>query len=108
MRGRLKRNIKILKLLVDSKPSVKKRLINSADADLICTICECADNTLRGNVSLTPLQKRRLTRHKKILRRLARRGDSWKAKKRAVVQVGSGFFPALLAPIISGIASLFL
>lgn len=73
MRGRLRRNEKLLKLISEAKPKVRKELIKLLDRDLICTICEISDNTLRGNINLTDKQKQVLSRHKATLRKLAKK-----------------------------------
>ncbi|KAF4530492.1 hypothetical protein B566_EDAN018468 [Ephemera danica] len=61
-------------------------------------------NTLKGRVKLTPLQKRRLSRHKNTLRKLAKRGDTWKEKRKIISQSG-GFLLPLLAPILGTVLS---
>ena len=56
--------------------------------------CECA-----LNVRLTPLQKQRLTKHKRAVRALAQKGRSLRTKK-ALLQKG-GILGALLGPVLS-------
>ena len=74
---------------------------------MINSLCECCLNILKGNVSLTPTQKRRLNKHKQTLRLLARKQTSLRVKKKALTQKG-GFLGALLGPIISTVGSLLL
>ncbi len=74
---------------------------------LLKCLCECCLNVLKGNVKLTASQKQNLSRHRKVLRDLADRKVSVKRKKHILVQKG-GFLPALLRPILSTLAGLFL
>ena len=70
----------------------------------MASICECAYNTLNGNVPLTPAQHRKLRRYNKQLRTLANRKKSQKVKKRTL-QSG-GFLGALLStilPVVTGL-----
>lgn len=69
------------------------------------TICECALNTVRGNVDLTKTEKRRLKKHKQLLRRLASDRGGLKSKRRIIIQHGSGFLPMLIAPILGSLFS---
>lgn len=73
-------------------------MVKSASSDLIKCLCECSMNILKGNVPISPAHKRRLSRHKKDLRFLAKRGNKIQSKKR-VLQKG-GLLPALLAPLL--------
>ena len=61
-------------------------------------------NLLRGNVKLTPCQKRKLRKHRVHLRKLADKRVSLPSKK-AIVQRGGFFFP-LLGAVLPTIASL--
>lgn len=85
--------------------SQRRALLRTADDSLVRDICECALNTLEGNVPLSKAQKSRLARHKHSLRRLADNRGTWKSKKRILVQRGDGFLGLLLAPILGSLAS---
>ena len=67
--------------------------------DLIHCLCECAQNLLRGKVSLNRNQKTRMKRCQKSLRELVERKVSLVRKKK-IIQSG-GFLGALLGPIVS-------
>ena len=86
--------------LQKTKPCIRKNIITKADGSL----CECADNILRGNVPLTKLQKENLKRNKARLRARTKKSVSLR-KNRAILQKG-GFLESLLAPIASVVASL--
>ena len=94
----------LLKLLSKSKPSTAKAIIKAADKEPVDTLCECGLNVLKGNVRMTPLQKRRLAQHKLALRALAQKRTSLQ-KKKAVLQ--KGFLGALLSPVLGILGSLF-
>ena len=49
--------------LQKTKPCIRKHLITKADRSLVDGLCECTDNSLRGNVPLTKLQKEKLKRN---------------------------------------------
>jgi CHAD domain-containing protein len=105
MSAHLRRNATILKTISKATPSARKKLLKLADESLIRSICECCENTIKGRVKLSPIQKKRLLRHKRILRRLAKSGDNWKQKKKFIVQSG-GFIIPLLAPVLGTLGSI--
>jgi hypothetical protein len=90
-----------------ARPKTIQAVLKSADKDLVDTVCECCLNVLKGNVPLTPPQKRKLQRHKLKIRRLATKRTSQKQKK-ALMQKGGNFIKDLLLPIVSTIGSLLL
>jgi hypothetical protein len=92
----------MLKTISKARPDLLKAPVRMADEDVIRAICECADNTLKGHVRLTALQKRRLSRYKSTLRRLVKRGEGCKKRKQIILQSG-GFLLPLLAPILGSV-----
>ena len=95
----------MLKRLKRMRPKAMKATIKSANRQLVNALCEGSVNVLKGNVPMTPYQKRRLRRYKKDLRALVNRKVSVKRKK-TVLQKG-GFLSALLPPLIGVLGSLF-
>ena len=89
----------MLQLLCGAKPGVIKAVLKGASPDLIKALSECSLNILKGNVHLTPAQKKQLSRYKQSLRALARRGTSVKRRKQ-ILQKG-GFIPLVLKPILN-------
>ena len=67
--------------------------------DLIQCLSECALNILKGNVTLKPAEKARLTMYRQKLRKVADKKVSLKQKHKIVQTVG--FAPALLAPLLA-------
>jgi len=94
----------ILQALCHLTSEQRIAILKKADPKLVRCICECALNILRGNVPLKQPYKQRLRRYAAILRRLADKNNSWRCKKRLIVQRG-GFLPLLLAPILGTVLS---
>lgn len=105
MATRVKKNIHFLKVLHDSKPKIRKAILQNADKELIDTICECLHNILRGNVVVSPALKRKIHRQRANICQLHSKKCSLKRKKKILIQQG-GFLPALLAPILGIVGSL--
>ena len=98
----MKRQVLCLPLLQRQKNRrLRKAILEHSDSDLICSLCECAWNILKGNVPLTPKQKTKLRKCKTHLRKLASKKVST-TRKRKVLQTG-GFLSALLAPLVGSI-----
>lgn len=94
-----KKYLAILIALCHSNKGQRLAIIQKAKSGLIKCICECALNLLLGNVPLTEVQKNKLRRYAKILRKLASRGGTWEAKKNVIVEKDGRFLPLLLSPI---------
>ena len=81
---------------------LRRAIIANADADLLCSLAECAYNILKKNMPLIELQRRRLSKYRTKLRELAQR-------RRILLQqqVGEGqsegFLSAFLAPLASSV-----
>ena len=100
MSGRVKTQVICLQMLNRTKNTkLRKAILEYADADLICALCECAHNILRGTVRrLTPREKVRLRKYKDKLRLIANMWLSISRIHREIQQNG-GFLPALLCPL---------
>jgi hypothetical protein len=96
----LRKNLPKLLRLRKAKPAKRKKLLEEADDSLVHCICETAHNCLNTNIPLTGAQYLRLSRHKKTLRRLTKKGESIK-KKRKILKQSGGFILPLLAPVLS-------
>ncbi len=83
-----------------------KAIIKTADKGLVNCLCEVCLNVLKGNVPVTTVQKRKLSRHKADLRRLIKKNLSLNSKKR-ILQKG-GFLGALLGPLVGGLGKVIL
>ena len=98
MSSRVKRQAPLL-ALAKSHPHVCHAILRGADKDLLHCLSECALNILKGNVSLKPSDKARLTKYRQKLRKVADKKVSLKQKHK-IVQTG-GFAPAILAPLLA-------
>lgn len=104
MAKRFKKNLDYLSVLCKCKSKQRCTLLKTADKQLIQTICDCAENVLSGNVPLDSKSKKKLFKHKRLLRQL-RGKKSWLAKRSKLVQSG-GFLPALLSPLLGIVGGL--
>lgn len=102
----VRKNLRKLLRLKKARPSERKRLIESADDDLILTLCECSLNCLNNNIPLSKPQFTKLRRHKNILRRLVKRtGDSIRKKRNFLKKQSGGWILPLLVPILTSLFS---
>jgi len=84
---------------------MRKAILANSKGELVKTLSECSLNLLRGNVKLTPCQKRKLRKYWAHLRKLADKRVSLTSKKNAIVQRG-GFLLPLLGAVLPTTASL--
>ena len=105
MSARVKRHLPLLQWLSRAHPKTCKAVIQSADKDLLDTLCECSLNILKGNVPLTGSQKRQLSRHKQTLRLLVGGRRRSVKNKRRLLQKG-GFLGTLLRAVTGVLGSL--
>ena len=102
-KAQLKKHLPLMHYLAKGKPKIKKAIIDESDGEVMKVFCECAKNTLNGNVKLTPAQFKKLKRYKTHLRQLANKNTGIKKKKK-ILQKG-GFLGALLGAVIPTLAS---
>jgi len=107
MLGRVKKHLGILQYLCKcpSKSCQFKALMKHADKDLVRCLCECIQNVTLGNVKIGRQRRKKLAKHKGVLRRILNRKTSVGRKRKLLGQTG-GFLPLLLAPIIGLAGSL--
>ena len=102
---RIERNWQLLKIISKCNKKQQKAIIEAFGNDLLRAVCECAYNTLTGNVPLSTTQKRKLARHKASLRQLADKRIALKTKNE-IVQSGGNLLTLLLPPIIQELGKL--
>ena len=100
----MKQHAHTLHALSKARGAVQKKILKVAKAGVVRAICQCASNTLKGNIPLSRMHKSRLARHKSLLRKLASKVLSLKKKKKLLLQGGTGLLPLLLGPILSTLA----
>ena len=70
MSARVRRNIRLLEVLrqTQNNPTLRKQLLKAGGPDLAKTICECAENIVRGTVRLSREQRRKLLPYRSAIR----------------------------------------
>lgn len=107
MTDRLKRNLDFLKMLSSGNRILRNKILMTGHNDLIRCLSECCLNVIKGNVKLSSDEKKRLKRHRKLIRALSKKKVSLKNKRNLLLQKG-GALPALLIPILTFAGSLLL
>lgn len=95
------KHLPILKLVQFAKPKLRKSIIASCDVEIIKTIIECIQNTLHGNIKLTPAETTKLRKFKAVLRKILNSKGNLNKKRDLILQNGGGFLPTLLQPILA-------
>lgn len=90
--------------LSTTPPQFRKKIIEEAPSDLINCVAECCHNVLKGNVSLSEDQLRRLHPKRQLVRELADKSVPVQRKKELLNQKG-GFLPAFLLPVLAPIVA---
>lgn len=94
-----------LTLLGRSKQAKRRKtLLEAASSDEIRSIAECALNVLKNRIKLNNQQKRKLKRHKDVLRYISQRNKNTK-KKRRLLQMKGGFLTTLIPLALSALTS---
>ena len=94
MSSKIKKHAKTLKFLTETDQATAKAIIKSARPDLVNCFTEICYNVLNGNINLTPSYKKKLAKHKKILRSIAKKSTKT-SSRRNQIQKG-GFLPLIL------------
>ena len=109
MSSLVKRHIICIQALNRCKSTkLRRAIIANADADLLCSLTECAYNILKKNIPLTDLQRRRLSKYRTKLRELSQRRTP-AGRRRILLQQqvsegqSGGFLSAFLAPLASSV-----
>lgn len=94
----------ILQILFKAKPELRHQLLKNADKLLVRTLFECCLNILEGNVPLNDKQKKKLSKQKSWLRKIAKKAGSWK-QKRKILQRGGNLLIPILASVVGTLIS---
>ena len=103
MAGAVRTHRDILHVLLRAKPCLRKAILKELPEAVIRTICEICYNIISGAVPLPPAKKAKLSKHKNILRSLARRGEKLNKKRKTLQQKGGAFLPVLLGTVLSSL-----
>lgn len=103
--GKAIKDLPILRKLTKTRSKMKrKKILESCPLHVFDTISDISDNILKGNISLSAKQYKKLKPYKKIVRKLGKKTSS-KNKKQIVIQNG-GALPALLLPAVTILADI--
>src|SRR5215469_4562213 len=102
---RIRSNYRFLELLRKVKPKLRRAILLNCGPGLLKSVGECALNVLRGNVKLTKCSRRKLRKHKDVLRKIADKKVKIDNKRKIIVQRG-GFLLPLLSAVLPFLASL--
>jgi len=86
------------------KKNQRAAFLRDADNKFAKCIQECIFNTLEGNVPLRSSEKKRLSKHKTTLRRIAAKRGNLKTKRKLLIQ-REGFLPYIIGPILGALLS---
>ena len=100
---RVKNNIEFLSLLCRSKKKFRNFLIQYANKEQIYTLSEIVLNILNGNLKVPEQLVKKLSKKRKLLRKLVQKNSI--KKKKFLIQKG-GFLEILIPSIVSGLASI--
>ena len=82
-------------MLANATPNAAKKIIESANRDVIKAISEISINTLNGVLKLTPSQRLKLKRYKNVMRKIGQKKIKM-ADRKKIIQRGRGLLPLLL------------
>jgi len=95
----LKNTVKFLSFCQDRQ--IHKDILSRAPQNVIKGICNAAINCQRGEVKLSPEQKRILHHHRNIIQNLVNKGVPLERKRRVLVQHGGTIAAAIIPVILS-------
>lgn len=100
-----KADVQKLRLFTVCPPNFRKDFLKKLSNRTVKCISECCYNTLKGNVKLNQSQKKKLKRHKQVIRTLASKNLPLYKKKKILVQKG-GFLNVLIPAALTVLTSL--
>ena len=102
---RIQSNYHTLHVLRSARPKLRKAILLNGEKELVNSRSECALNVLWGNVKLSECQKRKLHKHKAVIRKVGAKNVPVAARRQIIVQRG-GFLLPLLSAVLSGLTGL--
>ena len=99
----MKKHLDFLNFLSKTHPFQQRALLETAEPDQVCAICECIYNIMHGNIPIPEGIKEVLAPRKQILQDLADTKVPYKIKKEILLQSGGSILGALIPPAISAI-----
>lgn len=121
MGSKVVRHIRLLEVLKDCKPKLRRSIIENSGSSLIDALAEICYNYLKGNVSCSKAQYKELCKHKSCMREIVNvhrkkskkiskfEGKSQKnikaVQRRILLQKGGAFWTLFLTPIVAELSS---
>jgi hypothetical protein len=94
---RIKKNMKFLEILADSKPKMRKAILCNTNCEQVRSICDCVLNMLLNRIPLNNESKKILKRKKVFFRKLIlNKNIGLKQKKKLLSQTGTGWMSLLI------------
>lgn len=108
MSDNLKKQFHKLELVTAMKtPAARKILLTEFSKDnCFCkAVREIVKNTLKRNIKLPEKDKRKLSRHKKLILSLAKKRKNRKRTQKLIQQTGTGIFLPIVLPLVASVIS---
>jgi hypothetical protein len=87
-------------------PSLRKKILSSMHNDcLYLALNEIALNTVKGNLKLKSQQKKKLYKHRNLIKKLSTKTNN-RVKRRKLVTQSGGFLPILIPALASILTTL--
>jgi len=102
---RINSNYDALQVLRSAQPKLRKAISLNGNRELLNSISECVLKLLKGNLKVLECAKRKLSKHRSVLRKVADKRVSSSAKKRLINQRGDFLVP-LLTAVLPTVANL--
>lgn len=99
---RVEANQHALHMLCSCNKKVKIAILETANPELIKSIIESVLNVMNGNVPLSKLNRKKVRKHMKNLRKITDPSASYASKKNIIVQRG-GFLIPILTSVLAAL-----
>jgi len=96
---RVKDNLDILKVLSIGKKPIKKAILEKADGELVTYLCECALNSIKGNVKMPKESIEKFKKSRRIIHKLLEKKRPIKEKRKILLQRGESILPIIIPAV---------
>ena len=91
----------LLRIIFNAKPELRNAMLKNADKELVRTICECVLNIINGNVNVDDINKKKLAKHKCLLRKIVKKTKAGRKREQLFRKVATSLslysYPSLVA-----------
>lgn len=99
------KQLRDLELIKTCPKTLRKQVLKKLPNRSVKAICECTHNVLKGNIPLSPYQKKSLKKYKNSLRKIGTKKGTLFSKKKLIIQQG-GFLNILIPAALSVLTGL--